>query len=56
MTVVKMGLVPAICQSDDPVTADELAKASGGEKLLIGTTKLPRFSDTADAKYLMQCV
>lgn len=38
MTVVKMGLVPTICQADAPVTADELAKSSGSEKLLIGKT------------------
>jgi hypothetical protein len=37
MTVMKMGLVPIICQMDDPVKADELAKTSGAEKHLIGT-------------------
>lgn len=36
MTLIKAGVIQKIAQSDSPLSADDLAKVSGADRLLIG--------------------
>jgi len=56
MTVIQMGIVPSIVENKKPVTAGELAKKSGAEKLLIvrmmrPLTALGIFKETDEETY-----
>lgn len=38
MTLIKAGVIQEIAKSDSPMSAEDLSRASGADKLLIGTT------------------